>query len=102
MKVSDIGNISSKKIIYTNDFKTLLQKMVAKMKMQTARGLAQAGPPLGYELVKKKEYGASVRRLIYILKFSKMIIIWEFYFYRPEGEWILLSINNDTRLELLD
>ena len=59
------------------------------------------GESTGYELVKQQKCGDSVVRLVYIMKFEQVPVIWEFYFYKPASDWTLVKINFETKYDLL-
>jgi hypothetical protein len=62
-------------------------------KRQIAANLSKYGKQLGYELVVEKPFGASVVRLVYILKMEKHPTVWEFFFYRPKDNWFLANFD---------
>ena len=72
-------------------------------KRQIAENLSKYGKQLGYELVIEKPFGASVVRLVYILKMEKHPIVWEFFFYHPKDIWFLANFDvNDEFKGLRD
>ncbi len=77
------------------------REIVESLKKQTASLLATLGSPLGYEFVKEQRYGDSMVRVVYILKYDKGPVIWEFYFYKPKSEWILINMEPSDRLSIL-
>lgn len=62
------------------------------LKRQTQAALPVYGRALGHELAIEKTFGTSVVRLVYIHKFEKHPIIWEFFFYRADKTWILSQV----------
>ncbi len=62
------------------------------LKRQTAENLPRYGKVLGHEVVSEKTFGASVMRLVYILKIEKHPVVWEFFFYRPQGKWFISNV----------
>lgn len=74
---------------------------VKNLKQQTSVGLDIYGKPLGFELLKQQDYGASIARMVYVLKCEKHPLIWEFYFYKPKSEWTLVRIMFNDRFDLL-
>ncbi len=75
--------------------------IVENLKKQTSALLAALGSPLGYEFVKEQHYGDSMVRVVYILKYDKGPVIWEFYFYKPKSEWVLINMEPGDRLSML-
>ena len=65
---------------------------VEAFKRQTASGLPMYGNILGVELYREEIIGASLVRLVYILKSEMAPIVWEFYFYKPKSEWFLCNL----------
>jgi hypothetical protein len=75
---------------------------VQMLKTQTSSGLPLYGSILGFEKVREKSFGASVIRLVYILKSEIAPTVWEFYFYKPKGTWFLANIIFNDQFQLLD
>jgi hypothetical protein len=62
------------------------------MKQQTRDSMAANGKILGYELVKEERFGGSLVRLVYLLKSETVPTVWQFVFYKPKSEWLLLGV----------
>jgi hypothetical protein len=77
------------------------REIVDRLKKQTSGLLATLGTPLGYEFVKEQRYGDSIVRVVYILKYDKGPVIWDFYFYKPKSDWILITMEPGDRLAML-
>lgn len=75
---------------------------VDMLKTQTASGLPMYGKILGFEKVREEKFGASVVRLVYILKSEKAPTVWEFYFYKPQTNWFLGHIIFNDQFQNLD
>jgi hypothetical protein len=75
---------------------------VQMLKTQTSSGLPLYGSILGFEKVREESFGASVIRLVYILKSEIAPTVWEFYFYKPKGTWFLANIIFNDQFQLLD
>jgi len=75
---------------------------VQMLKTQTSSGLPLYGSILGFEKVREEVFGASVIRLVYILKSEIAPTVWEFYFYKPKGTWFLANITFNDKFNLLD
>ncbi len=74
---------------------------ISQLKKQTAKLPSLYGPLLGYEPVSSRKFGESVVRLLYILKQAHRPIVWEFYFYRAQDDWSLVTLGFKDQLSLL-
>ncbi len=74
---------------------------VALLKNQTATVRSLYGKVLGYERLSSRTFGDSVVRLLYILKYEVSPIVFEFYFYRVSGEWILVKVRFNDQMSWL-
>lgn len=101
------GNIMAIKVetaydnLFDNSQINQKREIMEGLKKQTASMLAALGSPLGFEFVKEQRYGDSVIRVVYILKYDKGPIMWEFYFYKPKSDWILINMEFNDRLSIL-
>jgi len=77
--------ISSNITIPNAEVETIKQKLL----MQAPVFRKRFGKILGYEHISTKKVGNSLIKIVYIQKFEKHIMPWEFYFYKPKDEWIL-------------
>ena len=75
---------------------------VEVIKTQTAKNLPHYGDILGYEKIYGEKFGTSIIRLVYVLKSEKVATVWEFYFYKPESEWFVASIQFNDKFDLLE
>lgn len=87
--------------IFSNSLIATKAQMVKLQKENTWTVLNTYGKLLGYEFIKQQEYGDSLVRIVYVLKFEQIPLIWEFYFYKPVSEWTLVHITFDTKYDLL-
>lgn len=87
--------------LFSNSLIASKAQMVKLQKENTWTVLNTYGKLLGYEFIKQQKYGDSVVRLVYVLKFEQIPLIWEFYFYKPVSEWTLVNIAFDTKYDLL-
>jgi len=71
----------------------------AKLQWQVIE--ARFGKPLGYELVSTERIGTSFVRFIYLQKFEKHALRWEFTYYRPKDGWLANSFKFDDQLDWL-
>ena len=69
------------------------QSDLARVESSVATGVATLGSSRGFELVEKDRYGDAIMRLVYVVKYDSEPMIWEFYFYSPDGSWRLKAMN---------
>lgn len=75
---------------------------VSTLKHQTKTGLPLYGKILGYEKVHNEQFSNSLARLVYILKLERHPTIWQFYFYKPGSQWVLINVKFNDQLDLLN
>jgi hypothetical protein len=51
------------------------------------------GPPTGFEFVDSKTAGSSLLRLRYVLKNTKLPLVWVFDFYKTDAGWMMTNFN---------
>jgi hypothetical protein len=101
------GNVMAIKVetaydtLFDNSQINQKRAIVEGLKKQTSALLAALGSPLGYEFIKEQRYGESIVRVVYILKYDKGPVIWDFYFYKPKSEWIVINMEPGDRLGML-
>lgn len=59
------------------------------------------GVPIGFERLREERFGESLLRLLYVSKYQQAPIMWEFFYYRPDGEWSLINVNIQRGFGLL-
>ncbi len=59
------------------------------------------GVPVGFERLREDRFGESLLRLLYVAKYQQAPIMWEFFYYRPAGEWSLINVNIQRGFGLL-
>ena len=74
------------------------QLSIEKMKSNIKKGLPDMGNPLGYEMIKEENYGKSIKRYVYLLKFDQGLVLWEFFFYKSKDDWKLKMLNYTTNI----
>ena len=72
----------------------------AHLKSQTQTTMQRFGHVVGFDFIKEEEFGPSIVKLLYALRFEKQPIIWEFYFYMPKESWIVVSVKLDENFSL--
>ena len=55
------------------------------------------GDAVGYEFIRSDVAGESLVKLLYIVKYEKHIVRWEFIFYRPHDKWMLNNFKWDDQ-----
>lgn len=68
-------------------------QVIVTLKGQVKLIMELYGAPLGTEKVWEEDLSPSLKRLVYLQKFEKAPIAWEFYFYKPKDSWRLNAIN---------
>lgn len=89
------------KIFQDSIIPKLKPQMLDFVKRQTAIGVAMYGKLLGFEFIKQQKYGASIVRVVYTLKAEQLPLTWEFYFYKPKSDWILVNVTFNDQFDLL-
>ena len=74
---------------------------VDMLKRQTSSALPLYGKIVGLEKIREEKIGKSIVRLVYILKSEQAPTVWEFYFYKPMGNWFLANVIFNDRFQLL-
>lgn len=74
---------------------------VEALRRQTEAYLPLFGKIVGWELVHEEAFGASVVRLVYLLKANHHALTWEFYFYKPAESWFLVQVTFDDQFRAL-
>jgi hypothetical protein len=70
-------------------------------KQQTSQIFDTYGKLLGFEPVKKEQFGKSLVRLVYIMRCEKLPLVWEFYYYKADKEWQLISLKSRDTYDML-
>ena len=74
---------------------------VDMLKRQTSSGLPLYGSIVGLEKIREERIGQSIIRLVYVLKLELAPTTWEFYFYKPKGNWFLANVIFNDQFQLL-
>ena len=74
---------------------------VDMLKRQTSSGLPLYGNIVGLEKIREERIGKSIVRLVYVLKLELAPTTWEFYFYKPKGNWFLANVIFNDQFQLL-
>lgn len=59
------------------------------------------GVPIGWELVREYRVNETLRRYVYLIKYEKGVLCWQFMFYRPHDVWRLDSCPFNSNLDPL-
>lgn len=73
----------------------------AAIRKQTEVALPPLGKVLGFDLIREEQFGASLVRLVFLLKSERHLTTWEFYFYKPKTVWFVAEINFSDKFYLL-
>lgn len=65
---------------------------VLTLKSQTKMAMGLYGTPIGIEKIREEELSPSLKRLVYLHKFEKYPVAWEFYFYKPKDAWVVYTL----------
>jgi hypothetical protein len=76
-------------------------KAIDQQKQQTSQLFDSYGKLLGFEPVKKEQFGKSLVRLVYMMKCEKLPLVWEFYYYKADKDWQLISLKSRDTFEML-
>lgn len=77
--------------VYTVIPKVELDALASQAMLQVPVMEARFGKSIGYEFISESRAGDSVLKYVYLQKFEKHAIVWQFVFYRPGQAWILNS-----------
>jgi len=75
--------------------------MAAKTEQLLSQISTRFGAMLGMEFVTSQHAGKSLLRHIYMQKFAKHVLRWQFTFYKPQGQWFLSSVRFDEQIDML-
>ena len=59
------------------------------------------GKSLGMEEIKVELVSDTVMKVVYLEKFQRSCLIWNFFFYKPETEWVLTTFEWDESIRSL-
>ena len=74
---------------------------VELLKKKTVIALDTYGAALGHDCVSESCYGQTLAKLIYVMKFERYPITWEFMYYRAHTTWKLISMRFSDQFDLL-
>ena len=63
------------------------------LKSQTKMAMGLYGTPIGLEKIWEEDLSPSLKRIVYLQKFEKYPVAWEFYFYKPKDVWVINTLN---------
>ena len=82
-------------------FAELKPQEVVTLKSQTKMAMGLYGTTLGFEKIREEDLSPSLKRLVYLQKFEKYPVAWEFYFYKPKDVWVINTLNFRDQIGLL-
>jgi hypothetical protein len=65
---------------------------LAAMKAQLKGLFPLYGKSLGFEKVSEKDISPSLKKLVYIQKFERTLVVWIGYYYRAKDEWVASNV----------
>lgn len=74
-------------------FSELKPQDLLTLKSQTRMAMGLYGPPIGMEKIREEDLSPSLKRIVYLQKFEKYPVAWEFYFYKPKDTWVINTLN---------
>jgi hypothetical protein len=74
-------------------FAELKPQELLTLKGQTKMAMGLYGTPIGLEKVLEEDLSPSLKRIVYLQKFEKYPVAWEFYFYKPKDKWVINVLN---------
>lgn len=74
---------------------------IVTVKSQTKMAMGLYGTPVGIEKIREEDLAPSLKRLVYLQKFEKYPVAWEFYFYKPKDTWVIYTLNFKDEIGLL-
>jgi len=84
-------------IIPKSEFETTKNQFAMQAPMLASR----FGKTLSSDYVNTEKVGTSLIKIMYIQKFERHLMYWNFYFYKPKDSWVLNTFRSNDRLELL-
>jgi hypothetical protein len=83
--------------ISTAEIDVARDKSINQRKMVDSR----FGKSLGIQYIRTDIVGGTVVKILYIEKFQRHIIRWQFYLYKPENRWFLNTFVWDDKIQML-
>jgi hypothetical protein len=72
-----------------------------QFEMQVPMYAKRFGKTLGAEYISTEKVGTSLIKIIYIQKFERHLMYWNFYFYKPKNSWVLNTFRSNDQMQLL-
>jgi hypothetical protein len=74
-------------------FAELKPQDLVTLKSQTKMAMGLYGTPIGLEKIWEEDLSPSLKRIVYLQKFEKYPVAWEFFFYKPKDAWVINTLN---------
>lgn len=74
-------------------FAELKLQDLTTLKSQTRMAMGLYGKPIGLEKIWEEDLSPSLKRIVYLQKFERYPVVWEFYFYKPGDTWVINTLN---------
>jgi len=84
-------------IIPKSEFETTKSQFTMQAPMLENR----FGKTLSSEYISTEKVGSSLIKILYIQKFEKHVMYWNFYFYKQKDNWMLNTFRSNDKIELL-
>jgi len=96
------GGFDQLAAVYTAIPKVEIDGLISQAMLQVPVMEARFGKSVGSEFISESRAGDSVHKYVYLHKFEKHAIVWQFVFYRPGDAWVLNSFKySDSVLDEL-
>lgn len=96
------GGLDQIAAAYTVVPKVEIDGIISQAMLQVPVMEARFGKSIGYEFISESRAGDSVIKYLYLHKFEKHAIVWQFVFYHPSQTWLLNSFKySDSVLDEL-
>ena len=73
---------------------------IGALKDQALKALDLYGKVLGCEIIQREQFGDSIARYVSVVKLERHPLVWEFFFYRSGGPWLLAGVKFNDEFKL--
>jgi hypothetical protein len=74
------------------------EAMAGQIALQLPAVAQRFGKPVGSEFIKESKVGDSFVRLLYLSKYEKHAMRWNFYLYKTPQGWVINTFNFDDKI----
>jgi hypothetical protein len=86
-------------VFATNKWLNSEQATIDAIKTQLKKGISIIGQYYGYELIEKKSLGENFVMMVYMLRYDRQPIQFQFILYKPNLKWQIQNLKFDDRLD---